>query len=107
MVLIPSWEQPVAGNLSDKLGAFWELVIGSDASARSLGIGWEIGSPKISLGALKLQKGARACQLRLGPRKTTTGESRPTEQAIGACESRTREFQRNVAYYPLDQPKPP
>ena len=33
VVLIPSWEQPVVGNLSDKLGAFWELVIGSDASA--------------------------------------------------------------------------
>ena len=54
VVLIPSWEQPVAGNLSDKLGAFWELVIGSDASARSLGIGWEPGSQKSSLGALKL-----------------------------------------------------
>ena len=66
MVLIPSWEQPVVGNLSDKLGAFWELVIGSDASARSLGIGWEPGSQKISLGALKLQEGPRACQLRLG-----------------------------------------
>ena len=50
MVLIPSWEQPVVGNLSDKLGAFWELVIGSDASARSLGIGWELGSQKSSLG---------------------------------------------------------
>ena len=57
VVLIPSWEQPVVGNLSDKLGAFWELVIGSDASARSLGIGWEPGSQKISLGALKLPKG--------------------------------------------------
>ena len=76
VVLIPSWEQPVAGNLSGKLGAFWELVIGSDASARSLGIGWEPGSQKISLGALKLQKGPRACQLRLGPRKTTTGNGR-------------------------------
>ena len=46
VVLIPSWEQPVVGNLSDKLGAFWELVIGSDASAGSLGIGWELGSQK-------------------------------------------------------------
>jgi hypothetical protein len=46
VVLIPSWEQLVVGNLSDKLGAFWELVIGSDASARSLGIGWEPGSQK-------------------------------------------------------------
>ena len=54
MVLIPSWEQLVAGNLSDKLGAFWELVIGSGASARSLGIGWEPGSQKISLGAKKV-----------------------------------------------------
>ena len=58
MVLIPSWEQPEVGDLSDELGAFWELVIGSDASARSLGIGWEPGSQKISLGALTLQKGA-------------------------------------------------
>ena len=51
VVLIPSWEQPVVGNLSDELGAFWELVIGSDASAGSLGIGWEPRSQKISLGA--------------------------------------------------------
>ena len=56
MVLIPSWEQPVAGNLSDKLGAFWELVIGSDASARSLGVGWEPGSQKSSLGAKKVDR---------------------------------------------------
>ena len=75
VVLIPSWEQPVVGNLSDKLGAFWELVIGSDASARSLGIGWEPGSQKISLGALKLQKGPRACQLRLGPRRADVSRS--------------------------------
>ena len=64
MVLIPSWEQPVVGNLSDKLGAFWELVIGSDASARSLGIGWEPGSQKSSLGALKLPKAVVACTLK-------------------------------------------
>ena len=61
VVLIPSWEQPVVGNLSDKLGAFWELVIGSDASARSLGIGWEPGSQKSTLGALKLPKAVVAC----------------------------------------------
>ena len=56
MVLIPSWEQPVVGNLSDELGAFWELVIGSDASAGSLGIGWELGSQKISLGGWEPKK---------------------------------------------------
>ena len=69
MVLIPSWEQPVAGNLSDKLGAFWELVIGSDASARSLGIGWEPGSQKISLGApKKVRKGKNAVHAPFGIR---------------------------------------
>ena len=52
-------QHPTAGNLSDKLGAFWELVIGSDASARSLGIGWEPGSQKISLGAKKLAREAK------------------------------------------------
>ena len=67
VVLIPSWEQPVVGNLSDKLGAFWELVIGSDASARSLGIGWEPGSQKSSLGALKLPKAVVACTPRTRP----------------------------------------
>ena len=65
--MIPSWEQPVVGNLSDKLGAFWELVIGSDASARSLGIGWEPGSQKSSLGALKLPKAVVACTPRTRP----------------------------------------
>ena len=32
VVLIPSWEQPGAGNLSDKLGASWEPVIGLHSS---------------------------------------------------------------------------
>ena len=52
VVLIPSWEQPGAGNLSDKLGASWEPVIGSNAGARSLGAPGSLGAPpKNSLGA--------------------------------------------------------
>ena len=43
VVLIPNWEQLGIGNFGDKLGASWELGIGS---ARSLGIGWEPGSQK-------------------------------------------------------------
>ena len=73
MVLIPSWEQPVVGNLSDELGAFWELVIGSDASAGSLGIGWEPGSQKISLGAPKLQKRAGCANCAKHSPKTANG----------------------------------
>ena len=73
VVLIPDWEQPVVGNLSDKLGAFWELVIGSDASARSLGIGWEPGSQKISLGAPKLQKRAGRANCAKHSPKTANG----------------------------------
>ena len=46
VVLIPNWEQLGIGNFGDKLGASWELGIGS---ARSLGTGWEPGSPKKTL----------------------------------------------------------
>jgi len=46
VVLIPSWELLGAGNLSDKLGASWEPVIGSNAGARSLGAPGSLGAPK-------------------------------------------------------------
>ena len=52
VVLIPRWEQLGAGNLSDKLGAPWGPVIGSNVGARSLGAPGSLGAPqKTSLGA--------------------------------------------------------
>ena len=45
-VLIPNWELLGAGNLSDKLGASWEPVIGSNAGARSLGAPGSLGAKK-------------------------------------------------------------
>ena len=53
MVLIPNWERVVVGNLSDKLGPNWELGPNCAAAANSVGIGWESGSPKNSVGAPK------------------------------------------------------
>ena len=42
-------------------------------------------------------------QLRLGPRKTTIGETLLTEQADGTSGTRTHEFPcLNVTYYPLE-----
>ena len=43
----PSWDQELlgAGNLSDKLGASWGPVIGSNAGARSLGAPGSPGAP--------------------------------------------------------------
>ena len=111
VVLIPSWEQPVVGNLSDELGAFWELVIGSDASVGSLGIGWELGSQKISLGAKKLPAFLSDASSAYHSPKTTRGENSryrrrgvgssctPTEQAAGTSGTRTRDLPcLNVMY---------
>ena len=56
MVLIPNWERVVVGNLSDKLGPNWELGPNYAAAANSVGIGWESGSPKNSVGAPKIAK---------------------------------------------------
>ena len=56
MVLIPNWERVVVGNLSDKLGPNWELGPNCVAAANSVGIGWESGSPKNSVGAPKIAK---------------------------------------------------
>ena len=53
--LIPNWERVVVGNLSDKLGPNWELGPNCAAAANSVGIGWESGSPKNSVGAPKIQ----------------------------------------------------
>ena len=57
MVLIPNWERVVDGNLSDKLGPNWELGPNCVTAANSVGIGWESGSPKNSVGAPKIKKG--------------------------------------------------
>ena len=54
VVLIPNWERVVVGNLSDKLGPNWELGPNCAAAANSVGIGWESGSPKNSVGAPKI-----------------------------------------------------
>ena len=54
--LFPNWERVVVGNLSDKVGPNWELGPNYAAAANSVGIGWESGSPKNSVGAPKIAK---------------------------------------------------
>ena len=71
MVLIPNWERVVVGNLSDKLGPNWELGPNCVAAANSVGIGWESGSPKNSVGGWeppKLTCAIRILTIRQHPR---------------------------------------
>ena len=52
--LIPSWEQPVIGNLSGELGTSWELGTWEPTTTSSLGTGWEPGAPPKKLAREKL-----------------------------------------------------
>ena len=51
MVLFPSREQPVIGNLNGELGTSWELGTWEPTTStkNSLGTSWELGSPQDSL----------------------------------------------------------